>query len=66
MAHIPEFRREEIRLYRVGQRDIRPKAQQVVISPGHSSNVPITSLKGDRGDIDSIDRPTLKGRSSNY
>ncbi len=34
MAHTPEFRREAVRLYRVGQRGIRPTAKQLGIAPG--------------------------------
>jgi transposase len=34
VAHTPEFRREAVRLYRVGQRGIRPTAQQLGIAPG--------------------------------
>ncbi len=34
MALTPEFRREAVRLYRVGQRGIRPTAQQLGIAPG--------------------------------
>jgi len=34
VAHTPEFRREAVRLYRVGQRGIRPTAKQLGIAPG--------------------------------
>jgi transposase len=34
VAHTPEFRREAVRLYRVGQRGMRPTAQQLGISVG--------------------------------
>jgi transposase len=34
VAHTPEFRREAVRLYRVGQRGVRPTAQQLGIAPG--------------------------------
>jgi transposase len=34
VAHTPEFRREAVRLYRVGQRGIRPTAKQLGISVG--------------------------------
>jgi transposase len=33
VAHTPEFRREAVRLYRVGQRGIRATSQQLGIAP---------------------------------